>query len=90
MASSSILSQLTSGNSRATSAAISSHHHHAVPLRVRLGYDREQLARARACELEGKAQDAHDAGAGEHRNVARHLSGQSAMHAPTHAGVLAF
>ena len=90
IASTSILSQVTSGNSRATSAAISSHITMRVPLRVRLGDDGEQLARARAGERERKAHDALDAGAGEHRDVGRDFLRQAAMDASADAGIFAF
>ena len=65
-------------------------HHHAVALRVRLGDDGQQLARARAGQLEGEAHDAGDAGAGEHRDVGRDLLAAGPMHAAADAGIFAF
>ena len=90
MASTSILSQVTSGNSRGHLGGDLVPHHHAVALGVRLGDDGQQLARPRAGEREGKAHDARDAGAREHRHVGGRLLGQAAMHAAADARVLAF
>ena len=79
MASTSILSQVTSGNSARDLGGDLVPHHHAVTLRVRLGDDGEQLARARAGEREGEAHDACDAGAREDRDLGCDLLGQAAM-----------
>src|ERR1700761_3360130 len=69
MASTSILSKLTSGNSAAISAAISSHITMAAALRIGLAHHREELARPRSGEPEGETHDALDAGSGEHGDV---------------------
>ena len=74
IASTSILSHVTSGYSRATSASHLVPDHHAVTLRVRLRHDGQELARPRAGQVERKAQDALDARAGEDRNVGRNFN----------------
>jgi hypothetical protein len=80
MASTSILSQVTSGNSAATSTAISS--------RIGLGHHRQQLAWARTGKREGKAHDAGNARAREDADIGGCLLWQSAVYAPADTGVL--
>ena len=63
--------------------------HHAVALGVGFGDDCEVLARTGAGLLEGEAEDALDAAAGEDRGLGGDLLGQPAMRAPAIAGVLA-
>ncbi len=63
--------------------------HHPVPLRVRLGDQRELLPGPLARQLEGEAVDARHACAGEHRRLGRHFLRQPAVGAPAVAGVLA-
>ena len=89
IASTSILSQVTSGNSCATSAAISSHITMAWRCAFDLGDDRQQLARPGLRQLEGEADDALHAGAGHHRDVGGDLDRQPSMHAAANAGILA-
>ena len=60
-----------------------------MALRVRLGDQREVLARALARELEREAVDALDALAGEDRGLGGDLLGQSLVHAAAGAGVFA-
>ena len=64
-------------------------HHHGVALRVRLGDDGEELARARAGECESETEDALDAGAGHDRDVGRDLDRQAAMNAPADTRIFA-
>ena len=49
--------------------------HHAVALRIGLGDDGELLARTRARDVEGEAQDPLDAAAGEDRGLGGDLLG---------------
>ena len=63
--------------------------HHAVALRVRLGDQRQVLARALARQLEREAVDALDAGAREHGSLGGDLLRQAPVHAAAGAGVLA-
>ena len=64
-------------------------HHHGVTLRVRFGHDGEQLARARARERKGEAEDPLDADARHDRDVGRDLDRQAAMHASADPGIFA-
>ena len=89
MASTSILSQVTSVNSRAISVGDLVPHHHGMALRVRLGDHGQELARPRLRQPEGEAHDALDAGAGEHRDVGGRFQRRALVHAAADAGVLA-
>ena len=90
MASTSILSQVTSGNSRATSAAISSH----ITMPWRCAFDLvttvSSLRGRERASSKAKRMMRVDAGAREHRHVGRDLLGQAAMHAAADAGIFAF
>jgi hypothetical protein len=89
MASTSILSRLTSGIPSILSRNLVPHHH-AATLRVGLGDDREEFARARLCELERIAHDSLDADASEHRNFGPKLLRHSVMDAAAATGIFAF
>ena len=90
IASTSILSQVTSGNSCATSAAISSH----ITMPWRCALDLVTTVRSlrgrELRQLEREAHDPGDAGAGEDRHLGRDLLRQAAMRAAALAGILAF
>src|ERR1700750_280259 len=58
IASTSILSQVTSGNSAATLGGDLVPHHYSMALRVALCHDRQQLTRPGLSQLEGVAKDA--------------------------------
>ena len=89
MASTSILSQVTSGNSLRHLGRDLVPHHHAVALGVGLGDHGQELARARAGELERVAHDPGHAGAGEDHHLGADLVRQPAVRAAALAGVLA-
>ena len=82
IASTSILSHATSGKSCATSAAISSQN--TMPCRCALDFVTtvSSLRGPRSGEREGVAHDALDPGAGEDRDLGRHLARQADMGAP--------
>ena len=89
IASTSILSQVTSGNSCATSAAISSH----ITIAWRCAFDlvttvRSLRGRDRASS-NAKRMIRVDAGAGQHRDVGRDLDRQPLMHAAADPGIFA-
>ena len=63
--------------------------HHAVALRVRLGDQRQVLARPLARQLEGEAVHALDAAAREGRDLHRDFVRQAGVHAAAGAGILA-
>ena len=90
MASTSILSQVTSGNSRATSAAISSH----ITMPWRCAFDLvttvSSLRGRDRASSKAKRMMRVDAGAREHRDVGRDLLRQALMHAAADAGIFAF
>ena len=88
-ASTSSLSERTSGNSRATSAAISSHITIAWRWALLLVTTVRSLLRPRRREAKREAQDALDAGARHHRHVGRDLDRQAAVDAAADARVLA-
>ena len=90
IASTSILSQVTSGNSRGDLPGDLVPQHHAMALGIRFGDDGQQLARPRMRQFESKAHDAGYAGAGEDRDFRRDLFRQAAMRAATLAGIFAF
>ena len=77
-------------NSAAISVGDLVPHHHGMALGVGFGDDRQQLARPRLREPEGKAHDALDAGAGQDRDVGRDFERQALVDAAADAGIFAF
>ena len=88
-ASTSSLSQVTSGNSCGNLGRNLVPHHHGVALRIALGDHGQQLARPRLRQSEGEALDALDPRARHHRQVRRYLDRVALMHPAADAGIFA-
>ena len=89
MASTSILSQVTSVNSAATLGAISSH----ITMAWRWAFDLvttvNSFSRAGLRQLEREADDAVDTGAGHHRHIGGDFEGMALVDAPADPGIFA-